>query len=216
MDLRLLDLPSVVESTLPAALLDRLPATTPAPPWHCRVRSVVWLQRSRVPLPTGSPFAGRALPLVMGAFVQYLESPVGPYTEVFAGPLLRRRGRPTVHVPFIAVDSLPSVHGGRAHWSLPKSLADFTGDVGTGRVTADGEGWSVSAEATGGVPMPLVGTFAGDQGTGPARVVLRGRGRLARVRVTASGPSLSGWLGTGTHAGVLGEGRMVVHAPHAG
>jgi hypothetical protein len=223
-DLRLLDLPGVAESTLPEGLLARLPATTPAPPWDCRVRAVVWLQRGRVPLPAGSPFASSALSLVVGAFVEYLDSPVGGYSEVFAGPLLKRRGLPTLHIPFIAVDSLPSVHGGRAHWSLPKAHAAFEGDVGRGVVSvsgsvsgsidgsADGGGWSVRADAAPrGLPVPLAAVFAGDQGGGPAKVTLRGRGRLTRVRVTASGPTLSGWLGTGTHLGVVGSGRMVVH-----
>jgi hypothetical protein len=147
MDRTLLDLPGVVESTLPEAVLAQLPASTPPPPWDCRVRAVVWVQRGQVPLPAGSPWQGRTLPLVLGAFVEYLDSPVGPYREVFAGPLLRGRGRPAVHIPFIAVDSVPSVHGGRAHWGLPKALASFGGDVGAGRVAASGDGWSVHVEA---------------------------------------------------------------------
>ena len=211
-DVRLLDLPSVVESVLPEALLAQLPATTAPPPWDCRVRAVVWLQRGTAPLPPDSPYAGQVLPLTLAAFVDYLDSPVGAYREVFAGPLVRRAGRPAVHIPFIAVDSLPSVHGGRAHWGLPKGYATFTGDVGAGEVSATGDGWSVQASASAtGVPVPIVGTFANAQVAGRASVVLRGRGRVARVRVTASGPSLSAWLGSGTHLGVVATGRLVVH-----
>jgi hypothetical protein len=54
-ELRLLDLPAVVESALPEALLAQLPAGTPLPPWHCRVRATVWLQRGTAPLPAGPP-----------------------------------------------------------------------------------------------------------------------------------------------------------------
>jgi hypothetical protein len=170
-----------------------------------------------VPLPADSPWQGRALPLVLGAFVEYLDSPVGPYLEVFAGPLLRGPGRPTVHIPFIAVDSLPSVHGGRTHWGLPKAVASFGGDVGAGRVAASGDGWSVHVEAgRRGLPVPMLASFANDQVAGRAGVSVRGRGRATRVRVTASGPTLGGWLGEGTHAGVVGAGRLVVHPPQTG
>lgn len=213
MDPSLLDLPGLPESDLPESLLAALPASTPSPPWHCRVRALVWVQRGQVPLPDDTRFDGRALPLVLGAFVDYLDSPVGPYREVFAGPVVARRGLPAVHVPFIAVDSLPSVHGGRAHWGLPKALATFDGDLGSdGDVAAVGDGWSVRARTgSRGVPVPLAGTFANTQAAGSARVVLRGRGRLVGVDVTGSGPTLSGWLGTGTHVGVVASGRMVVH-----
>lgn len=208
------DLPSVPESRLPAGLLAALPATTPAPPWDCRVRAVLWVQRGRPPLPAGSPFAGRARALTVGAVVDYLDTPVGPYREVFAGALLRGPLLPVVHVPFIAVDSLPSVHGGRAHWQLPKAVATFTGDVRAGRATATGDGWTVAVDAAPAGPrLPLLGRLGCDQGRGPARISLRGRGRLARVRVRAAGPALTGWLGTGTHVGVLAEGRMVVQSP---
>lgn len=212
-DLRLADLPALPESALPPGLLEQLPATTPPPPWVCRVRAVVWVQRAPSPLPPGAPFADRATGLTVGALVQYLDSPVGTYSEVFAGPLLRGAVRPTVHVPFIAVDSVPSVHGGRAHWSLPKTLARFDGEIGR-RAQVRGEGWSVVVDAAPApVPLPVVGTLVGAQACGAARAVLRGRGRAARVRVEAVGPTLTGWLGAGTHAGVVGSGRMAVHAP---
>ena len=207
------DLPGVPESVLPEALAARLPASTPAPPWHCRVRAVVWVQRTSAPLPDGSAYAGRALPLTLCALVHYLESPVGPYREVFAGPLLR--GRPVaVHVPFVAVDSLPSVHGGRAHWSLPKAYAGFTGDVAAGVAQVTGDGWSVGVAARPvGPPLPVAGPLVSEQAGRRATVALRGLGRPARVTVAATGPSLGRWLGTGTHLGVVARGRMVVHPP---
>lgn len=208
----LADLPCVPESRLADDVPARLPAATPPPPWDCLVRAVVWLQRTPPPPLTDvpAPLTG----VTVGAFVEYLESPVGPYREVFAGPVVRGTGLPALHVPFIAVDSVPSVHGGRTHWGLPKTLAAFTGDVGAGRATAEGDGWSVQVDAAGaGLPVPLAAAFAGLQQAGRARVAVRGRGRLTRVRVTATGPTLTSWLGDGTHVGVVGRGRLLVHPP---
>jgi hypothetical protein len=213
----LADLPGVPESTLPAALLAQLPASTSPAPWHCRVRAVVWVQRAPSPLPDDSPYAGRVLPVTVGAVVDYLETPVGPYREVFAGPLLRRLGRPLVHVPFMAVDSLASVHGGRAHWQLPKAMASFSGDVGAGHAAVRGDGWSVVVRPSAyGPRLPIVSPFGSSQAGRTAAVDVRGRGRLARVEVTAEGPSLTGWLGSGRHAGTVAEGRMVVHPASRG
>ena len=210
----LLHLPCLPESRLPAAVAAQLPDSTPAPPWHCRVRAVVWVQRGASPLPAGHAFAGRVRGVALGALVEYLDSPVGGYREVFAGPLLRGTALPVVHVPFIAVDSVASVHGGRAHWALPKTVAEFTGDIGAGRAAATGEGWSVAVDATTRGPrLPVAGPLVSSQDERRAVVHLRGRGRLARVHVAAAGPTMTGWLGTGTHVGVVAEGRMVVQAP---
>jgi hypothetical protein len=206
----LADLECLPESRLPAALAAQLPASTPGPPWDCRVRAVVWVQKAPSPLPSSFRYAGRIRAVTVGAVVDYLESPVGPYREVFAGPLLRGTVLPVVHVPFIAVDSLPSVHGGRAHWSLPKAIATFSDD---GR-TATGDGWSVAVTATERGPrLPLRGPLVNAQKEQRAVISLRGRGRLARVRVEATGLVLGGWLGSGTHHGVVAEGRMLVQAP---
>ena len=208
----LADLPSLPESRLPAGLLERLPASTPAPPWPCRVRAVVWVQRAPSPLPSSAAYAGRVRGVALGAVVDYLDTPVGPYREVLVGQLLRGTVLPVVHVPFIAVDSLASVHGGRAHWALPKAVAEFAGDVAAGSATATGDGWSVAVHAAvRGPRLPVGGPLTSEQDGRRAVAALRGRGRLARVQVTATGPTLSGWLGTGTHPGVVAEGRMVVH-----
>lgn len=211
---RLLQVPGVPESALPPQVLAQLPAATPAPPWRCSVRALLWVQRTRTPLPEGVRVDGRPLPLTVGAFVDYRTSPVGGYREVLAGPLLRRAGWPTAHVPFLAVDSLPSVHGGRAHWDLPKVLAFFEGEPEAGTISATGDGWSVRAHATSAGPeLPLAGIVVASQGRGPARAVLRGRGRFARVRVEARGPSLGTWLGSRSAPGLLVRGRLVVHPP---
>jgi len=208
------DVPCIPESRLPGELAAALPTSTPAAPWSCRVRAVLWVQRAASPLPSSSPFAARSRPWALGGFVDYLESPVGPYREVLVGQLLSGSGLPVVHIPFIAVDSLPSVHGGRAHWRLPKAWAAFRGDIGTGAAHADGDGWSISVRATpGGLRFPVVGPLRHDQGVGVATSSLRGTARLARVQVEASGVTLNGWLGGGRHLGLVAEGRMVVGAP---
>lgn len=200
----LTSVPGLPECALPADVA--LAGGAPAPPWDCRVRAVVWWQRSTAPLPADWPVEARGL--TVGAVVDYLESPVGPYREVFAGALVRSGLALTV--PFIAVDSLPSVAGGREHWWLPKGLAVFDGDV-LGRTSVRGEQWAVDVSARGVAPLlPTRASFGADQGHGRARVSLRGRTALARVRVDAVGPSLSGWLGTGTHLGVVGTGRLLV------
>ena len=207
-DARLLAVPSAPESALQPAVLERLPATSPPAPWDCRLRAVVWVQRGAPALTT--PLPGRVLPVTVGAVIDYLDTPVGPYREVFAAPVVR--GRLAVHVPFMAVDSLASLRGGRENWGLPKVLAAFDGDVAEGRATATGDGWSVDVTSSAApVPVPFAVAFGNVQAAGRARVVLRGRGRPALVRVRADGPSLSGWLGVGTHAGLVGEGTMRMH-----
>ena len=212
-DLARPDACAVPESRLPADLLAALPLSTSPPPWHCRVRAVVWAQRAVAPLPAGSPYAGRALGLTVGAVVDYLDTPVGPYREVFAGPLLRGWGWPTVHVPFIAVDSVPSVSGGRAHWQLPKVLGGFTGEIGDGAAAVSGDGWSVEVDAAArGPQLPFATRLAASQAGRRAVLRLRGRARLATVQVDAAGPSLSAWLGCGRRPGVVAAGRMVVGA----
>ncbi|HWA65418.1 MAG TPA: hypothetical protein VG899_03495, partial [Mycobacteriales bacterium] len=62
------------------------------------------------------------------------DTPVGPYDEV-AATLLPGDGSAHGHIPFIVVDSLPSVVGGRANWLLPKALASFDWDGDENAVT---------------------------------------------------------------------------------
>ena len=68
---------------------------------------------------------------------------VGPYREVFAGALVRRLGLPTVHVPFIAVDSPPSLRAGRCTGACPRRSPASPGTAGN-RVRSEGDGWSVA------------------------------------------------------------------------
>jgi len=202
--------PGVPETALPDDVLERLPARTPPPPWHLPARALVWWQVGTTPL-AGSAYRDRTLPVTVAALVDYLDSPVGPYREIFAGTLLRRLGRPAVHVPFIAVDSLPSLQAGRAHWSLPKVLAAFSGDL-PDRTTVEGDGWSVEvAGRPFGPSLPAAVPLLSAQGGRLARLTVRGTVRAARVEVAAAGRTLDAWLGDGRHAGFVARGRVVIH-----
>ena len=178
-------------------------ALPPAPPWDCSVSAVVWWHRpgpgAHDDLPPGSR---PLLPVTVGALLRYERSPVGPYSEVLGCPVLLRGGG-LVHttVPFIAVDSIASVAGGRAHWALPKVLAAFGPLPGGTRV--DGDGWQVHVRPTPvGPSLPVAARFSTTQdGRLSARSRVRGRARLARVRVDGSG--LPPWLRPGRHPGLV-------------
>ncbi|GAC68347.1 acetoacetate decarboxylase family protein [Gordonia soli] len=196
---------------------------SPEAPWPATVRATLWWHRSTPDAQALLMTDERSIPLTVAMMVDYVDSPVGPYREVLASPALLAPGRrfgplPRLQVPFIAVDSERSVHGGRSHWSLPKVLAEFTGDV-TDRSTAVTEHWSVTA-AVRAVPLPL--PIAG--GIGFAQPISRpdaspqflcayarlvGSFRPARVSVAAEGPTLPSWLSPGDHPGiVITSGRM--------
>lgn len=195
---------------LPPEVQDALPGATPAPPWACRVEAVVWWHRARPQARESLPPGTRAgLPVTVGALITYLDSPVGPYREVLACPvLLRGGGLVRTTVPFIAVDSVPSIAGGRAHWALPKVLASFAGP------RADGDGWHLAARPSPyGPPLPVAARFTTTQdGVRAARSCVRARARLARVEVDGDG--LPPWLVPGRHPGaVLSCARLLVGPP---
>jgi hypothetical protein len=214
-------LPGAPESRLPGELLAQLPGRTPAPPWACRVEATLWWHRAspaaRAALPPA--LAGRALlPYVAAAVVRYLDSPVGPYWEVLGSVLLRPLVAST---PFICVDELASVHGGRAHWALPKGRAAFS-RTADGELVADGGSWRVGATARPlGPRLPAAGLLRGLQVDGQGRpwsltATAYGRVRLARVDVQvgtdlAGEPgSIAGWLRSGRHPGAVLHGRLRV------
>ncbi len=138
---------------------------------------------------------------------------------MLASPVvLLERGLPTAHVPFIAVDSLASVEGGRANWALPKTLARFAWSGAGARV--EGDGWSVRASAAPRGPrLPLVGLArlvqvdaAGRERLAP--IAGGGLARVARVEISAVGGSLPRWLLAGIHPGlVLSRARVRIAAP---
>jgi hypothetical protein len=142
------------ESTLPAALINLLPEKVAGAPWRTQCRVVTWmhpvapaaLEAFPPPIrPAGTAIAAWAL-------VRYEHTPVGPYDEL-AVTLLPEGGDGYGHIPFIAVDSYPSIVGGRVNWLLPKSLARFvwSEDSASVNVTADAPakpGWSLTLNVT--------------------------------------------------------------------
>lgn len=214
--------------SVPESTTDRTewPESAP-PPWPAGVRATLWWHRATAAARELGP-EGAVLPVTLAMMVDYLDSPVGPYREILASPVLRAPGRrsgplPRMAVPFIAVDSEPSVHGGRVHWSLPKVLAAFDGDVhgvfeassGPSASSSGGQ-WRVSTTAhPRGPRLPIAGAlgFAQPAESGGRLVTasarLRGHFRYARVSVRAEGPTLADWLVAGTHHGVvITDGRM--------
>jgi hypothetical protein len=190
----------------------RLPQSAPEAPWALSASALVWVApptraaaRARQPGVSGRPLA------VGGMFVSYRLTPVGPYHEVIGFVVLGDGLRVAVHIPFIAVDSPASVLGGRANWSLPKTLAQFSGDLLHERVVrARHAEWQVSARARAlPAPLPLRLRFVLAQAAADGsaqRSGGRARVRLspALVRVRTSGPpELTDWLGCGVYPGAL-------------
>lgn len=166
--------------------------------------------------------AGPRVGVVM--LVRYVESPVGPYAEIAASPRLLRPdvgvGLARGHVPFLAVDSLASIAGGRAGWALPKTIGWFDGSAGRAPVRAEGIGWWLRGEAHDegrAVPGRFRFAFAqadGDGAVHATRVRARGRVRRARVEVDIDRHSgLAQWLRPGWHRGVTFSGRLRIEAP---
>ena len=209
----------VPETEVSEALLDGLPAHDAPAPWDCVCEAVVWFGR-------GGRAATCALPpalrdgapglAVVGGIVRYLETPVGAYDEVLGMVGSRSGLRPWGSVAFMAVDSRPSLVGGRTNWAMPKTLATFDGDVGDGRTIrgtgADVTRWRVSATPKVlGPALPVRTSGLARQEFPGGRVgdsLLRARGRvrpaLVTVEVESDGP-LPTWLRPGRHLGAVVE-----------
>ena len=217
------DIPGVPESALTDADAARLPGASAPAPWDCVLDAVVWLHRAAPGaaehLPRG--LRGRpTLPVTVGALISYRDTPVGPYREVLGSPvLLAEWPLPASSVPFIAVDSLPSVHGGRENWALPKTLARFDWPEqprGGFELDAEGRGWSVHATVrprARRLPFAAISrnrqvTPAGTEITFDSR--WRGRARLASVELETRGPTLPGWLCSGHHPALVLDGASVL------
>jgi hypothetical protein len=142
------------ESALPAELIRLLPEKVAAAPWRTLCRVVTWMHpvapAAIEALP--APIRSAGISLAAWALVRYENTPVGPYDEL-AVTLLPEAADGYGHIPFIAVDSYPSIVGGRANWLLPKSLARFvwSEDNLSANVTADAPakpGWSLTVNIT--------------------------------------------------------------------
>lgn len=223
-------IPGIAESRLDDASLDRLPASSAPAPWAARLSALIWWHRALGDparhLPAGRSRT-RALPITVCALVRYAETPVGPYGEILVSPLILADSIPPAScVPFIAVDSIASVHGGRENWGLPKVMAQF--DWGGAGAPSNGTpiragslirvqggeadaAWAVGVRA--GVrrralpfALPLRSRqFRADGSSLEASVAARGRFHIATVDVSARGPTLPELIEPGRHRAVMVE-----------
>jgi hypothetical protein len=194
----------------------------PAAPWRSVIDAVVWCHPATPAArdALAPELAERAgLPMTIGALVTYREGPVGPYDEIIGAPLVLR---PLVgHVAFIAVDSEPSIAGGRGNWALPKVFARFDGHVGRpGRASARGEGWAVAVTTTARRRrLPFVASVRcvqvwPDASPCPFSVRVRGRARLGHAEIEHQAASpLADWLVAGRHPAIVLSGIQDVLAP---
>jgi hypothetical protein len=224
------EIEGVTESALRDADAARLPGESAPAPWATVLDAVLWFHRAAPGAAERLPAAlrgRRSLPITVGGLIRYRETPVGPYHEVLASPVMLAGPRgPEAVVPFIAVDSLPSVHGGRENWALPKTLARFEwpkAPRGGFELDAEGAGWSVHATVR---PrsrrLPLAASLRNRQVTPAGQEVTfgsawRGRARLASVELETRGPTLPAWLRSGRHpALVLSGASLTVGAARPG
>lgn len=211
----LASVPGVPETHLPDDLAEALPENRAPAPWHVRSNGLVWWNRAGDAASTAlSEVLGRPTraSLVVGGVVRYDETPVGRYDEVF-GVIGHRHGRRMLGtVAFMAVDSTASLVGGRGNWAMPKTLAEFRGELSESfeATSSTPSGWRVRAvPRVAGPALPgylrqrLVQRFP-DGGLRQATMTARTRSRLGRVRVDvdSAGP-LPEWLPPGRHLGAL-------------
>ena len=186
------------------------PGAAPPAPWDCRLEAVVWWHRARPGAAAAMP-AGVRVPVTVGAFVRYLDTPVGTYHELAGCPALLLDGVvPAGHVAFIAVDSAASLRGGRENWALPKIPAAFAwADHGAIAARDPAGAWALEARVRArGLRFALaLAARCVQMAEDGQRVAfpVRGRGLAApaRVRVAATGAERPGWLAAGVHAGVV-------------
>jgi len=210
--------PGVPETQLSSDVLASLPPNLAPAPWTVLADAVVWWGRApaaaqrALPAPLAS--TSRAV-VVVGGMVRYRESPVGSYDEVF-GVIGCRRGRRFFStVAFMAVDSPASLVGGRTNWSMPRTLARFSGSPSASMSAqgSGGEDWAVTSRARViGPALPARGggrveqVFPGGLVHG-CRMSSRGRARTALVSVGVSSMgTLPEWLRPGRHLGAVLEG----------
>jgi hypothetical protein len=183
------------------------PHDPPAAPWCCEARAVIWASR-----------AGRGVSL--GGLIAYRVTPVGPYQEIFAAPIVLRAGGPVARVVLMAVDSAASRAGGRHNWALPKVLACF--DRVPGGATVRGEGWEVTVTARARrrwIPVRARGRCVQPWPDGRVRdfaMRIRGRASLATVEVCHYAPLLTRWLPAGQHLAVAFDGTVDLMPPRDG
>ena len=201
------------------------------PPWDLRGSGCILLLRNHaLPESTGPdrPFAGGP-GIVM--FVDYAESPVGPYREVLFIPgRYRIGGTLRWSIERIYVSTWASVVNGRRNWGIPKDRADFERVAETAgrdryRVATDGEP-VVSLDVTyHGPAVPLPSWLAParlrglTQDYGGRRFSLAplatGRIRLARVRDFTANPETFAPINPGNIVAAAGVPEFRMRFPVA-
>ena len=204
----------VPETRLAPEVAAQLPDMTPGPTWRVRMSSLLWWHRAvdgaESALPSPLRPARRGKPMTTAGFIRYNHTPVGAYSEVIASPLSADGGLlGRVHIPLIAVDSVPSIHAGRAHWALPKVPATFDWS-GTTEAKVTGDGWWISARVVStGTRVPLLGRSSAvqvrpDGRVGVSPLSMWGHGRVVTVDVDVDPEaSFAAWLRPGRHKGVM-------------
>lgn len=227
--LELTGVPGVPETLILESLASRLPANLSEAPWECTCEAAVWLGRGgRAAAAALAPaFDGSRALATVGGFVRYQDTPVGTYDEVLGLVASHSGVRPWGSVAFMAVDSETSLVGGRTNWGMPKTTAEFSGQVGN-RQTIEGVGagqvsWRVTATTrVVGPRLPLRGALPARQQFPDRSVrssILSARGTfrpaIVTVEVESDGP-LATWMRPGRHLGAvvdsmtfsLGEPRL--------
>ncbi len=156
--------------------------------------------------------------LVIGA--RYATSPVGPYVELAVVEPVRLGARPGMCATVMVVDSAASLDAGRARWSFPKQLGTLrwsSGGGGTARLRWDEGDVEVNSRPIGPegpIPCPAWCLQSGDAGVVATGAFLRGRGRLASVRVD-TGPGSPVAALAGRHPGVcVDQGTLTMGRGH--
>lgn len=219
MTLTVPELHAIAENQLDPVTRASLPDVDAPAPWRAKARAIAWSSRPRgdareLVTELLRPLGPDAVPLsVAGALLSYSSTPVGTYNEIMAVVVYRQAHQIRCHTPFIAVDSLATLVGGRVNWSLPKILADFDGEPAPGtRFAARTPTLSISATAHASrltlpwVLPPLAPMIqVGDDG---ARVGMRLKGygfaRRAHVTVETTGSEIiNALLPSGTYGSVF-------------
>lgn len=212
----LIDVPGVPECTLTDTLVATLPANNAPAPWEIDAQAILWIAKATPEANDALPPALRArgkAACVIGGMVRYATTPVGRYDEVFAAIGMRVGRRLVGTIPFMSVDSPTSLVGGRANWSIPKTLSEFEGSPTGGffgATNATDRNWSVRATIHSRGPnlpvfarMGVVQQFP-DGSLQRTRLKARGRARSARIDVEVSSDGLlADWVVPGSHHGAV-------------
>ena len=142
-------------------------------PWRLRGRGYISVLRHNpeisdddvfLPLPLHGQKQGPGLSFLM--FVDYVDSPVGPYHELLYIPGRYRLADGKTHftISRIFVSSMDSVVNGRANWGIPKELAQFDVDYGKAGIdrvslSKDGQCFARLQYKNWPVPLPLPASF---------------------------------------------------------